>query len=243
MRKERVFFSNIGLGRVEIKDKKISHKLKVVLRKNAGSSILVFDGKGREYSAVIESITSRKLTVNIINLVRQQPQKLPLAGLAFSLVKSLKTELLLKMCTEIGIDVFIPFISKNCVVSLKDFIRKKRRFEEIVLQASIQSRRLYVPKIMPISDFSGLLKQVSGYDLCLLADPYSRNNLGVLAGYKDIVKNSLLAIVGPEGGLTETEVLALKEAGARAVKISDFILRAETAAAVISALAIAGFRQ
>ena len=44
--------------------------------------------------------------------------------------------------------------------------------------------------------------------------------------------NSLLLIVGPEGGIADDEVAALASAGATAVQLGPSVLRTSTAAAV-----------
>ncbi len=241
MRRQRLFIPGAELGRQNINDRKVVHKLKNVLRKRAGENILVFDGRGKEYSALIESIGRDKVKVNIIEILREQCRKQPLIYLAFSLVKSLKAELLLRMCTEAGADGFVPFISRNSVAVVKDFLSKRQRFEEIVLQACSQSRRLYVPEVKPIVDFPGLLERVNDYSLCFAAGPYAHNWLKPSDSFLD--KKNLLIVVGPEGGLTGEEESALSDKGACLVKISDFILRVETAAVAAVCLAAAGGRQ
>jgi 16S rRNA (uracil1498-N3)-methyltransferase len=44
--------------------------------------------------------------------------------------------------------------------------------------------------------------------------------------------DSLMLIVGPEGGIADEEIAALTEAGARAVRLGPTVLRTSTAAAV-----------
>jgi 16S rRNA (uracil1498-N3)-methyltransferase len=45
-------------------------------------------------------------------------------------------------------------------------------------------------------------------------------------------RGELLLVVGPEGGVTDTEIDALVAAGARPVRLGAEVLRASTAAAV-----------
>jgi 16S rRNA (uracil1498-N3)-methyltransferase len=44
--------------------------------------------------------------------------------------------------------------------------------------------------------------------------------------------NSILLVVGPEGGIADEEIAALSEAGAAVVRLGPTVLRTSTAAAV-----------
>jgi 16S rRNA (uracil1498-N3)-methyltransferase len=56
--------------------------------------------------------------------------------------------------------------------------------------------------------------------------------LTIAAAVREPTPAELLLVVGPEGGITDEELAALRAAGAREVRLGPEVLRASTAAAV-----------
>jgi 16S rRNA (uracil1498-N3)-methyltransferase len=205
-----------------------SHHLLDVLRANKGDLIEVADA-GEVYLATIDSIAPlRVLLVKKIAETSELPAKL---FLGFSLLKGGHDELVLLKGTELGVAGFYPFIGERTIVQLGQPERKKRleRFKKIVAEGASQSKREVVPFVEEILSFREVLKTAS--PVKIIAYENEKEAIGRLdEAFKKVPSGgSLLALVGPEGGFSDTEVEAAKEGGFTTVGLGKRILRAETA--------------
>ena len=102
-------------------------------------------------------------------------------------------------------------------------------------EAAKQSRRAWVPEIMPVAGFAEVLKGVPDSDgIAILADLSSdaqslREVLPASAGV-----GKVLVLVGPEGGFTDAERDAARDAGVKHVRLDGPIMRIETACAALT---------
>lgn len=234
MREDRFYLSHIKNPAIE--DFHTIHKIKDVLRKKAGDSINVFDGRGGEYQAVIKKFTPKKIEISTEKIIKKIPQPTVKITLGFSLLKSHKIDFIVQKGTELGIDEFIPFISKNTVV--KEAGKSKlQRWMKISIEAAAQSKRVFLPAIKDVVSLQYLLEKSALYDLVLAAQP------GVEKSVADIFKNftkkaeKVLLIIGPEGGFSGNEIEHMSTfSNIAMVRISNFTLRSETASLLFSGL-------
>ncbi|ADU96336.1 16S rRNA (uracil(1498)-N(3))-methyltransferase [Thermovibrio ammonificans] len=202
------------------------HALKV-LRLKKGDEIIVFDGEGKEYSAVIEaaSPTSVKLKiVEEINVNRDSPLN---STLYMGLTNKLqKFELALQKVTELGVTRIVPVVCARSSTAqlVKNWSGKMRRWQEIVVNAAKQCGRSVLPELLePVplpeveddSDLKFVLWEKGGKSL---------------KNYQDYVASSVSLLVGPEGGLEKGEIELLESKGFKPIYLGKRILRAETAA-------------
>jgi 16S rRNA (uracil1498-N3)-methyltransferase len=224
MSKIRIFIRPEEISsRITIRDKNIVHKLTRVLRLNQGDEFFVFDGEGKEYLYQIDSKEQKKLILTQKHLERQKSKPSQTIVLGFPLLTEEKIKVILQKATELGVDHFIPFY---CERGLRRTVSPKRyeHWEKVVLEATRQSQRLWVPRIELVSS----LEKLSGYpaDGKLVA-AFEGNNFKTLNLGK---WNRILIIVGPEGDFTPEEFRLLREGGFWPTKLSPHILRTETAA-------------
>ncbi|MCG8569971.1 MAG: RsmE family RNA methyltransferase, partial [Spirochaetes bacterium] len=149
----------------------------------------------------------------------------------FSLLKGDKNELILKRCTEIGVDCFIPVETKNSIVSYTEqkFQNKKKRWHQIIREAAMQCGRQNLPELIDKISFHDLVN----YDKISTIKLYAWFN-----GEKSLKKilksenndHHIAIIVGPEGDFTAAEVDFLKQHHWQGINLSDNVLRSETAA-------------
>jgi 16S rRNA (uracil1498-N3)-methyltransferase len=86
---------------------------------------------------------------------------------------------------------------------------------------------------MPTREICGLLADA---DLAIVLHEQARRPLAGLDIPRD---GTVVVVVGPEGGLTDGEVVAFRAAGAQAVRLGAEVLRTSTAgAAALAALSI-----
>jgi 16S rRNA (uracil1498-N3)-methyltransferase len=114
--------------------------------------------------------------------------------------------------------------------------RRTERWRRIAEEAAKQSQRSDVPQIRETLTIGGLATEAGLFDVVLVPwEETSSGGLGVGAALDAAgatAETSVLVVIGPEGGLTESEVATLEAAGGVAVSLGDTVLRTETAAVV-----------
>ena len=139
-----------------------------------------------------------------------------------SLIKQDKFEIILQKLTELGVDTIIPLISaysQNIVFS----DNKIKRFNKIMKEASEQSHRNYIPKLLKPIKF----KDIVNYKSKLNIVAYEKQNID---GKLSLKSDSITFIIGPEGGFKNEEIVYLKDNDYISISLGRTILRAETAA-------------
>ncbi|MCF7874844.1 MAG: 16S rRNA (uracil(1498)-N(3))-methyltransferase [Candidatus Omnitrophica bacterium] len=213
------------------------HKLKNVLRLKESQKVHIFDGAGREWEYKVDRINQKNITITKINKTQKQPTTKPMLTLGFPLIQEKKIDFILQKSTELGVSGFIPFFSSRTTkTGDKGLLRnaiidsKIKRWKKIITEACRQSERLWIPEIGQPVALNQLIKNDFNLKLVALPDKNSR--------IKTINKNceNILCIVGPEGGFSEKEVNDFQKHNCRAIKLSENILRSETAAIFLSGL-------
>mgnify|MGYP000600315290 CR=1 FL=1 len=219
--------------RITIKGREVHH-LRDVLRLRRGDRVICFDGEGREYEGVLESLSSAQAEVRI-EKVRELKKESPLRiTLAQSLIRSRKMDLVVQKCTELGIFRLIPVRTERSLVRLEGAKCRARqgRWQRKAEEAAKQSGGVKVPMIEEVADFYSLLDRVRDFDLGIIPWEEERE-AGSLK--KALTKGqprpeNILLLIGPEGGFTLQEVAEAGKAGLLPVSLGPRILRAETAA-------------
>ncbi len=131
--------------------------------------------------------------------------------------------------TEMNVDTTYGVYFNRSQANLKI---NKERILKIIKEASEQSNRNSLMSFDVINDFKNMLSFCESLDLLIVAYENEDNfNLEDLLKTLDIKKKITVGIViGPEGGFEREEINALKERGAKIVKLTNTILRSETAA-------------
>lgn len=235
MRVDRLYFPNIN--NLLIEDKNLVNKIKNVLRKRAGDSLVLFDGQGKEYQSQILKLEKRSIQLAAATKLKEIENSSIELHLAFSLIKSQKVDILLQKCVELGIDEFHPFISEYS--NMKEPGQAKvEHFKHVIEEATAQSRRLWLARFNNVISAEALLESFCNFDFIILADPYEtigEEELRLMVKSKEAAK--ILFLVGPEGGFSSSEIEKFSaHKNLIKYKFSNFVLRAETAAIVLSAM-------
>jgi len=211
--------------------------IRAVQRMKPGSRLLLFDGLGQEYTAVITDISVERAVVEIIGK-ESAPARPARITLIQALPKAQKMDFIVQKATELGVDEIRPFHSERSIpiLTAEKAHLKAERWRKIAHEAARQCRRSDVPDIAEIQTFSDILKAVEpGAFKMIFWEEESRQ------GLKELLKKSsdtrlFSIIVGPEGGLTPDEVEAATASGFVSVSLGKQILKLETAAVTILAI-------
>lgn len=222
---------------ISLKDEERNHIVKV-LRLKVDDEISVFNGKGKEYKALIKSIQPREIFCEIIEEIKRDTEAKLKIFLAFSIPKSDKIDFIIQKCTELGVYSLIPFQSEYTVVDYtgKDVDKKLNRLRMIAINACKQSLRNFIPEIIYMNNFQSCIEYLKNKKLKIILYESEKE-----AKIKDVLNefhnpNDVAIIVGPEGGFTETEIEYATENGFKSVTLGRRILRAETAAITVSSI-------
>tara|TARA_B100000579_G_scaffold282079_1_gene233567 strand:- start:665 stop:1372 length:708 start_codon:yes stop_codon:yes gene_type:complete len=212
-------------------DKKQSHYIFKVMRIKENENFNIFNGFG-EWLAEIKKISKGIVEFKIMKQLRAKENSREI-WLAFSPIKSNYFNFMIQKATELGVTKLIPLIFERTVVRKIN----KERLSKIVIEAGEQSNRINIPEIESLIRFEKFLIEYKEKINLIFTDLNSNQKKLDLSQF---LKKPLCIIVGPEGDFSESErQKILKFKGVQCLKLSDNILRSETA--VISALSVINF--
>lgn len=206
----------------------------LVLRLKVRDKLLVFDGAGQEYEAVIQSIKKGAAGVLKLRSIRQVDAPGLKITLAAAIPKKYKFEEIIDKATQLGVDTIVPLITSRTIVKIKpDKVKyKQERWQKIAREAAAQSGSAYVPKIETVKNFNEALQLLPGFDLALVA--CLDKNAPVL---KDVIRGRKVSrpiiFIGPEGDFDKEEIRLAKLKGCLCVSLGKNILRCDTAVTYI----------
>jgi 16S rRNA (uracil1498-N3)-methyltransferase len=215
--------------------------LRRVLRLAPGDRLTVFDDAGWEHEAVIGSLSDSRAEINILRSYRAERESSLDVALALGVTKGEKMDLVVEKVTELGAQTIVPFVSRYTVPKLNDrnFEKRAERWRRIALSATKQCGRTRIPTIAELRDFSELVRQPwTGRLKILCWERETQQTLKQLHATEPS-SQTLLLVIGPEGGFSLEEADMAHQHGFRFVQLGRRILRAETAA--VTALSIAQF--
>jgi len=208
-----------------------------VLRLAPGEQVRVGDGQGTVAAGSVVSAGTEGLRVAVTARF-EVPAHTPEFVLVQALPKGDRGPLAVDLATELGVDRIVPWTAARCVTRWRDDRIEKGvvKWRAAARAASKQSRRPRLPEVtepMSTREVCGVLDDA---DLALVLHERARRPLAELEIPRE---GTVVVVVGPEGGLTDGEVVAFRAAGAQAVRLGTEVLRTSTAgAAALAALSM-----
>lgn len=224
---KRFFVENIG-EEVLLDGEEFQHA-KNVLRLTEGDEVTLFDGSGREYSAIIAKAEKRSMILHVIGSRISEKEPRIKALLLVGALKGDKTELVVQKAVELGISEIGVFDSRYSSAYMNE--NKLERLNRVAHEAAKQCLRATVPQVKYYDSLKKALDSADGYERKLFACEFLEKSEGALAG-----GGSVAFVVGSEGGFTQEEFLQAKEKGFCGISLGKRILRAETAAIALTAV-------
>ncbi len=221
-----------GVGELAVVDGGEGFHAATVRRIRPGEKLDLGDGDGTVAHCVVEDVAKARLTARVLDR-RTVPPAVPAVTVAQALPKSDRSELAIELATEAGADAFVAWQAARCVArweSSATLDKGLRRWGAVARSAARQSRRAYIPPVTGVVSTPELVARVRDDDATALVLHESATVR--LTELPMAQADSLLLIVGPEGGITEDELAALSGAGATPVRLGPTVLRTSTAAAV-----------
>ncbi len=211
------------------------HAIKV-LRIKINEIIRISDGSNEYCDIEVSKITGATFTGKILKRYEIKPRTQKLVAIQ-ALPKSDRTKEMIELLVEAGVDEISPWQSSRSIGKLSDNWLSK--WEQSIRAASAQSRRVLLPKIS--SEFSGEFTQLVGEDKLLLV--FHESGVQKFSNWQEsLVKDELEKysqisfLIGPEGGLTETEIENAKAAGGVILTLGEEVFRSAHAGIAVASI-------
>ncbi len=234
----RVFYNKPFSEQMVIDDKEKVHHIGVVLRGKPGDEVYLVNATETAKCEIL-SISKTEIEVSLVSVNAENNELNTEITLGFGPLKGDNTQLVIQKAVELGVQKIdlINFKRNVSKFDSKKASKKIEKFEKIIEGACLQSRR----NIMPTIEVNVNLKKeyLKNFDLVVVC--YENESSNHIEKYnQEIIKaNKILILIGPEGGIDESEIgLVQKEENVKVATLGKRILRAETAS--ISSLAIVG---
>lgn len=207
-----------------------------VLRMREDERLLLFDGDGCEYEAVIRGQDQEGVQLEIVRKTTIQDNALQIT-LAQSLPKAKKMDFIIEKACELGATRIIPFFSRRSVPHLTPdkTAAKQIRWQKIAREAARKSHSAGIPEVSEMMNWENMLcAAADGAEKIIFWEEETRINLKqVLRDNESEPSRNFFLIVGPEGGFTREEIELAERMGFTSVSLGRQILKVETAALAI----------
>jgi 16S rRNA (uracil1498-N3)-methyltransferase len=218
-------------GGAAVLDGPEGHHAATVLRLRPGEAVWLSDGCGGLAECAVTAAEPAGLRLAVLARTAAEPPQ-PRFVLVQALAKGERGELAVELATEIGVDEVVPWQAARAVVQWRGERgeRALARWRSTARAAAKQCRRPFLPAVADLHStrevcaLIGLATAAGGLAVVLHAQAGTALTAVPLPARGDV-----LLVVGPEGGLSEGELTALRAAGARPARLGPTILRTSTA--------------
>ncbi len=209
-----------------------------VRRLQPGAALVLFDGRGGEWSARVQRIGRREVVVQVGARLATRTLALRPVTVAIVMPANERMDWFVEKATELGVAGIQPLHGARSVLRL-DAERAARRhahWQAIAAAACAQSGRGLLPRIEPIRALDAWLGALADDGACrlLLSLADDARPAAAVAG----ATGALVVLGGPEGGLTPDEEQQARARGFVPASLGPAVLRAETAPLALLAWAL-----
>lgn len=229
MRINRVYqAAQLKLQQTLLLDEDASNHLGRVLRMQINDPLVIFNGDGHDYGAVITAVNKKSIEVKITachTLDTESPLRIHLVQ---GVARGEKMDFIIQKAVELGVTDITPVLTEygNVKLDAERLDKKQQHWQKVAISACEQCQRAYIPTVHEPQSFKDWVV-LAHTGLKLILHPYHSHSIQSLQA-----DTRLTLLVGPEGGLSDREVTQAQAQGFTALKLGPRILRTETAALV-----------
>ena len=207
-----------------------------VKRTSVGEQIELVDGHGTRAVITVTGVSGKDRLVGVVDCVASEPAPRPTVTVVQALPKAARSELTVDLLTQAGADVIVPWQAGRSVANWgKKQDKGLAKWRAAARAAAKQSRRSRIPEITPVVDQAAVAALIQAAPLALMLH---EDATGKITDQPVAQVDSVVLIIGPEGGISPAELDAFTTAGAHPVRLGPEVLR--TASAGMVALAALG---
>lgn len=216
-----------------------AHHLLRVLRLGVGDEVAVFDGRGHEFTAVIDRISGNSVSLRLAEAIETRARTVQIT-LAQAVLKSQSMDDVVRDAVMMGAANVVPLVTAHTVAHKAASAHGAERWRRVALASAKQCRSARVPAVAEPVPFETWIRSPLERPALLLVEPsiaaVQPRRVRELA--TDPQPASATLIIGPEGGWSEDELLKAIATGCTPISLGPLTLRAESVA--LAALAALG---
>jgi 16S rRNA (uracil1498-N3)-methyltransferase len=212
-----------------------AHHLANVSRLRAGDRVVLFNGDGREYTALIQGISKKHVTLTVDQVLTPARERRQHLEMAVPLPRGDRGQFLIEKLTELGVTSYVPLQTQRSEVQPSD--AKMEKLERYVIEASKQCGRNTLMTIGSLAKWENYALSRETGGVRWLAH---RGGQDLQAFQPATRAQDVTLAIGPAGGWTDAEIDQARQAGWQLVDLGPRILRVETAAIALAALVADG---
>jgi 16S rRNA (uracil1498-N3)-methyltransferase len=209
-------------------DPEETRHLTKVLRLGKGAKVEVFDGRGRNFAAVVQKLDNGGAVLQVLEeLVPRGESPLDLT-LGIGLAKGEALDAVVRQATEMGVKRILPFTSERSEqVTPERAARRQQRWQRLAQESLKSCRRSSLPRIEKPQDFPAVLSGPEEFKLLFWEEELGG---GLQAFLSQPRPASVRVLIGPEGGFSPREAGQARDAGYEVVSLGPRLLKVPTAA-------------
>jgi 16S rRNA (uracil1498-N3)-methyltransferase len=191
----------------------------------AGRPVVVFNGEGGEFAGTISEAGKKRMQVTLDSFDDTERESSFAIELAVGLSRGERWDFVLQKATELGVTRIVPLATERTEVKLKgERLEKKwQHWRQITVSACEQCQRNRIPELASVTPLADYLNEAKAEQKLVL---HHRDSQGLPAAHNP---SSAALLVGPEGGLSDSEIHAAQEAGFNPLTLGPRVMRTETA--------------
>ena len=214
------FVDNLSGGDSQLLDKDEAHHAIKVLRVKIGEEIMISDGSGNWVSGPIEELGKKTLLIEVSNQGQKKLNK-PELVIVQAITKSDRNKEMLELITVAGVDRIIPWQSDRSISKWQSDSADK--WELTIKESCKQARRVVMPKLSESVNSKQLGEELSSVPFSIIFHEAASTNFSEVNIPSDI--SNIYLIIGPEGGITDEELLMFKGTTSNIVRLGEPVLR------------------
>ena len=226
------FTDQINNGSTQILDKNEANHAIKVLRLKLGEVIKISDGVKKWVSGPIIKISKKELTISVSDKGEFEEKK-PELVLVQAVTKSDRNKEMLELVIESGVDRIIPWQAERSISKWQSDSAQK--WEIGIKEACKQARQVRLPKLMPMLTTAGVVQLLSKDARIIVFHESASEKFTQLQLPESLA--SIYLVIGPEGGISQSELSIFENGGSKIVRLGETVLRSAHAGfAAISAV-------
>ncbi len=218
-------------------DREESHHLVTTNRCREGDTVVVFDGRGREWVCACTSADRRAAVLQVRLVQRSKPLPYRIT-LAQALPKGRHMDAIVRKATEIGVAGIAPLLSERTIARVDpgEDDHKLEKWQAACVEAAKQCGNAWLPEVAPVRTAEAFIQEgARDHDLRLIASlqPGARSLRPVVDRFRaerGRAPRTVAWMIGPEGDFTTAEMALARNHGFEPISLGPLVLRCETAA-------------
>lgn len=207
------------------------HHMRDVIRINQGDKVIILTPSGKYY-AIVDSFNKNSAHATVLSEVQKKESARHFIVWQ-SILKGNKMDEAMDRITEMGATSIVPVLTErtdSIPKTPEEAQTKRERWQRIVISASKQARRDFVPEVSLITPLMTLLQsafKTSEIRIFFWECSNQKNLYSLLQDHASA--STIVLLIGPEGGFSPIEAARIMEYGLMEASLGDTVLRAENA--------------